>query len=252
MHIPPMTTRNRPIVDIDDDVPLNYFNIVKLKHGDAFRLSTVPSYETGIVPAHRHDRRRDRGRATSKPSGAPRVESGTASPRASMSRSGAKARVSVSSDDGGDLRCRCALREDSRAIRRARARHRQRPIRLRRHQDPPQDQAYSRTRNRPDASGGCWSLNYSRSAKAAGPAFRRTSMISDRPPIETRHDETYNFRFRPETRIRPATSCNARTGGSDEAYHVVDGSTLMIDRRLITPASSRPAMRCITSPSLGD
>ena len=32
MHIPPFENNNKPIVDIDDTrVPLNYFNIVKLK-----------------------------------------------------------------------------------------------------------------------------------------------------------------------------------------------------------------------------
>src|SRR5580704_9304271 len=51
MHIPPFDSANRPIVDVDDErVPLNYFNIVKLKHGDAFDYR-VPKYETGIVPA---------------------------------------------------------------------------------------------------------------------------------------------------------------------------------------------------------
>ena len=34
MHIPPFDNANRPIVDADDPrVPLNYFNIVKLRRG---------------------------------------------------------------------------------------------------------------------------------------------------------------------------------------------------------------------------
>ena len=37
MHIPPHDNQNKPIVDADDPtVPLNYFNIVKLKAGEAF------------------------------------------------------------------------------------------------------------------------------------------------------------------------------------------------------------------------
>ncbi len=37
MHIAPYDNENRPIVDVDDTcVPLNYFNIVKLKKGDAY------------------------------------------------------------------------------------------------------------------------------------------------------------------------------------------------------------------------
>lgn len=51
MHIAPHDNQNKPIVDMDDSlVPLNYFNIVKLKKGDAFEYQ-VPGYETCIVPA---------------------------------------------------------------------------------------------------------------------------------------------------------------------------------------------------------
>ena len=51
MHIQPHDNSNRPIVDADDArVPLNYFNIVKLRRGEAFEYQ-VPRYETGIVPA---------------------------------------------------------------------------------------------------------------------------------------------------------------------------------------------------------
>tara|TARA_Y100000590_G_scaffold461125_1_gene622010 strand:- start:3983 stop:4825 length:843 start_codon:yes stop_codon:yes gene_type:complete len=51
MHIPPFENKNKPIVDIDDTrVPLNYFNIVKLKKGQTFEYC-VPGYETCIVPA---------------------------------------------------------------------------------------------------------------------------------------------------------------------------------------------------------
>ena len=39
MHIPPFDNENKPIVDMDDKkVPLNYFNIVKLKKDQSFEL----------------------------------------------------------------------------------------------------------------------------------------------------------------------------------------------------------------------
>ncbi len=51
MHIAPHDNKNTPIVDVDDPtVPLNYFNIVKLKRGEAFEYQ-VPGYETCVVPA---------------------------------------------------------------------------------------------------------------------------------------------------------------------------------------------------------
>ena len=44
MHIPPFENNNKPIVDINDSrVPLNYFNIVKIKKGQAFEYF-VPGY----------------------------------------------------------------------------------------------------------------------------------------------------------------------------------------------------------------
>ena len=51
MHIPPFDNQNKPIVDINDsNVPLTYFNILKLKKGELFSYQ-IPGYETCIVPA---------------------------------------------------------------------------------------------------------------------------------------------------------------------------------------------------------
>jgi 5-deoxy-glucuronate isomerase len=51
MHIPPHDNHNSPIIDVDDArVPLNYFNIVKLRHDQSFEYQ-VPRYETAVVPA---------------------------------------------------------------------------------------------------------------------------------------------------------------------------------------------------------
>ena len=51
MHIAPHDNRNEPIVDVDHQlVPLNYFNIVKLKKGEVFEYD-VAGYETCVVPA---------------------------------------------------------------------------------------------------------------------------------------------------------------------------------------------------------
>ncbi|WP_299673950.1 5-deoxy-glucuronate isomerase [uncultured Roseobacter sp.] len=51
MHIAPHDNQNKAIVDAEDPtVPLNYFNIVKLTDGQSFEYQ-VPGYETCIVPA---------------------------------------------------------------------------------------------------------------------------------------------------------------------------------------------------------
>jgi len=51
MHIPPFDNNNKAIVDIDDErVPLNYFNIIKLKKDQSFQYK-ITGYETCIVPA---------------------------------------------------------------------------------------------------------------------------------------------------------------------------------------------------------
>ena len=51
MHIAPFNNKNMAIVDVNNElVPLTYFNIVKLKAGEQFYYE-VPNYETCIVPA---------------------------------------------------------------------------------------------------------------------------------------------------------------------------------------------------------
>ena len=51
MHIAPFENKNQPIVDINNErVPLNYFNIVKLTRGERFEYR-LSGYETCVVPA---------------------------------------------------------------------------------------------------------------------------------------------------------------------------------------------------------
>ena len=51
MHIPPFDNQNKAIIDIHDTyVPLTYFNVVKLEKGQVFSYQ-IPGYETCIVPA---------------------------------------------------------------------------------------------------------------------------------------------------------------------------------------------------------
>ena len=51
MHIAPFDNQKQPIVDVGNDrVPLNYFNIVKLQKGQKYSY-TLSDYESCIVPA---------------------------------------------------------------------------------------------------------------------------------------------------------------------------------------------------------
>jgi 5-deoxy-glucuronate isomerase len=51
---------------------------------------------------------------------------------------------------------------------------------------------------------------------------------TNRLPIETRHDETYNFRFRPG-HGSGLQMLQREDGKPGDAYHIVDGSTICID-----------------------
>ena len=51
---------------------------------------------------------------------------------------------------------------------------------------------------------------------------------TDRLPVETRHDETYNFRFRPNYGSG-LQMLQREDGVPGDAYHIVNGSTILID-----------------------
>ena len=52
---------------------------------------------------------------------------------------------------------------------------------------------------------------------------------TDRLPDETRHDETYNFRFKPNygSGLQMLQRKDNKPG---DAYHIMDGSTMLIDK----------------------
>jgi 5-deoxy-glucuronate isomerase len=52
---------------------------------------------------------------------------------------------------------------------------------------------------------------------------------TDRLPLETRHDETYNFRFKPNHGFGMQL-VQREDGKVGEAYHIVDGSTVTLDQ----------------------
>lgn len=226
MHIPPYDNANEPIVDANHDlVPLNYFNIVKLKAGESFDYR-IPGYETCVVPAT--------GTVTVETGGETFADVGNrgsdvwdGEPEGVYVPSGAAARIAARTDTetfvagarfeeelspfavrGGDLDIVQYGSDDTKTHRKIKhilgAAHHERVGRLL------VSELYT-------VGTGGWS------------GFPSHKHDTDRYPEETRHDETYNFRFRPE-RGSGLQMLQRADGESGDAYHVVNGSTVLIDK----------------------
>lgn len=226
MHIPPYDNANEPIVDANHDlVPLNYFNIVKLEAGESFDYR-IPGYETCVVPAT--------GTITVETGGESFADVGNrgsdvwdGEPEGVYVPSGAAARIMARTDAetfvagarfekelspfavrSGDLDIVQYGSDDTKTHRKIKhilgAAHHERVGRLL------VSELYT-------VGTGGWS------------GFPSHKHDTDRYPEETRHDETYNFRFRPE-RGSGLQMLQREDGESGDAYHVVNGSTVLIDK----------------------
>ncbi len=227
MHIPPYDNANRPLVDIDDKrVPLNYFNIVKLRRGEAFEYR-VPHYETAIVPATGTVDVDVEGEGFERV-GLRGADVWDGEPEGVYVPSGARARFVCVSETAevfvAGARCEKPLEpfvvraadidkvqygsDDTKTHRKIKhilgTKYRDRIGRLL------VSELFT-------VGQGGWS------------GFPPHKHDEDRPPIETRHDETYNFRFRPNNGFG-LQLLQREDGGLGEAYHLIDGSTLVIDK----------------------
>jgi 5-deoxy-glucuronate isomerase len=226
MHIPPHDNRNRPIVGADDaHVPLVYFNILRLRAGEHFDQA-VPGYETCVVPAT--------GTVTVETGGETFAGIGhrgadvwDGEPEGVYVPSGLPARITALTDTetfiagarydvplrpfavrAGDLDVVQYGSDDTKTHRRIKhilgANHHDRVGRLL------VSELFT-------VGAGGWS------------GFPSHKHDTDRPPEETRHDECYNFRFRPRhgSGLQMLQRVDNEPG---DAYHIVDGSTVLIDR----------------------
>lgn len=227
MHIAPHDNQNKPIVDVDHDlVPLNYFNIVKLKQGETFDYQ-VAGYETCIVPATGTIDVDIEG-ATYPKLGNRGVDVWDGEPEGVYVPTGAHARVTCVSDttevfiagakydkvlepfdvrgDGIDLVQYGS--DDTKTHRKIKhilgANQHGKVGRLL------VSELYT-------VGAGGWS------------GFPSHKHDTDRLPDESRHDETYNFRFRPNygSGLQMLQREDNKPG---DAYHIMDGSTVMIDK----------------------
>ncbi|MBY6083754.1 5-deoxy-glucuronate isomerase [Ruegeria arenilitoris] len=225
MHIPPFDNQNKPIVDVDDPtVPLNYFNIVKLKRGEAFEYQ-VPGYETCIVPAtgsvdvdvegvhfaHLGNRGEDvwdgEPEGAYVPSGA-RAQMVCVSETAEVFVAGAKYDKVL---DPFDVREHDLVQygsDDTKTHRKIK---------------------HILGQKQHDKVGRLLVSELFTVGQGGWSGFPSHKHDTNRLPDETRHDETYNFRFKPNwgSGLQMLQREDNEPG---DAYHIVDGSTICIDK----------------------
>ena len=226
MHIAPFDNQNKPIVDADDPtVPLNYFNIVKLKKGEAFEYS-VPRYETCIVPATGSVDVNVEGFKADDLGG--RVEDvWGGEPEGVYVPTAAKAEIVCTSDEA-EIFVAGALYDkvlDAFAVRSdeldlvqygsddTKTHRKIKHILGTKYHDKVGRLLVSELFT---VGAGGWS------------GFPSHKNDTDRMPQETRHDETYNFRFKPN-HGSGVQMLQREDGKAGDAYHIVDGSTICID-----------------------
>ncbi|WP_412564794.1 5-deoxy-glucuronate isomerase [Thalassobius sp. MITS945101] len=227
MHIAPHDNQNKPIVDVDHPlVPLNYFNIVKLTRGEVFDYA-VPGYETCVVPAT--------GTVDLDVDGAGFSALGNrgedvwdGEPEGVYVPVGANVRMTCTSDNAevfvaGAKYDRVLEPFDVRSPQIDLVQYGSDDTKTHRkikhilgaeHHDKVGRLLVSELFT---VGAGGWS------------GFPSHKHDTDRLPEETRHDETYNFRFKPNygSGMQMLQRVDNEPG---DAYHVVNGSTMLIDK----------------------
>ena len=224
MHIPPYDNENNPIVDANNKaVPLNYFNIVKLKKGEAFEYQ-VPGYETCIVPAT--------GTININVEGIEfqglgnRVEDvWDGEPEGVYVPVGAKAEMACMSENAEVFIA--GAKYDKVLI----------PFDVREYDLVQYGSDETKTHRKikhilgqkqHDKVGRLLVSELFTVGAGGWSGFPSHKHDTNRIPKETHHDETYNFRFKPNwgSGLQMLQRSDNESG---DAYHIVDGSTICID-----------------------
>ena len=224
MHIAPYDNGNKPIVDAENStVPLNYFNIVKLKKGEAFTYQ-VPGYETCIVPAT--------GTVDVD------VEGFTF---ASLGRRGEDVwdgePEGVYVPVGASVTIVCMSDETETFIAGAKYDKILEPFDVREPDLVQYGSDDTKTHRKikhilgqkqHDKVGRLLVSELFTVGAGGWSGFPSHKHDTNRLPDETRHDETYNFRFKPNWGSG-LQMLQREDGQPGDAYHIVDGSTICID-----------------------
>ncbi len=227
MHIAPYENNNEAIVPADDPtVPLNYFNIVKLKRGQAFDYQ-VPGYETCIVPATGSVDINVEGQSFADLGG--RGEDvWDGEPEGVYIPTGAKAQIICASDDtevfvAGARYDKVLEPFDVRSDALDLVQYGSDDTKTHR------KIKHILGQKQADKVGRLLVSELFTVGQGGWSGFPSHKHDTDRLPDETRHDETYNFRFRPK-HGSGVQMLQREDGKPGDAYHIVDGSTICLDR----------------------
>ena len=225
MHIAPHDNHNRAIVDMDNEtVPLVYFNIVNLKAGAHFDYRT-PGYETCVVTAT--------GTVTVQTMGETFAAIGQ---RGKDVWDGEPEGVYVPQDSGARI---TALTDTEIFIGGARFAETLRPFAVRATEIDKVQYGSDDTKTHRKIKHILGAAYHDRVGRllvselytvgAGGwSGFPSHKHDTDRLPDETRHDECYNFRFRPDHGSGLQMLQRVDNGPGD-AYHIMNRSTVLID-----------------------
>ncbi len=226
MHIPPFDNKNEPIVEPNNAlVPLNYFNIVKLKAGESFDYD-VAGYETCIVPAT-GTIDVGVGEFQAEALGGRGEDVWDGEPEGVYVPTGAKAGISAASDcevfvagaKFDDVLKPFAVRKDELDLVQYGSDDTKTHRKIKHILGQKQKDQVGRllVSELYTVGQGGWS------------GFPSHKHDTDRLPDETRHDETYNFRFRPNygSGVQMLQREDNKPG---DAYHIMDGSTICLDK----------------------
>ena len=227
MHIAPHDNSNKPIVDTDNElVPLNYFNIIKLKKGEVFNYS-LSGYETCIVPATGTISIDIEGKSFNQ-LGNRGVDVWDGEPEGAYVPVGAKVRIVCQSDKTETF---IAGAKYDKVLE---------PFDVRKTEIDLVQYGSDETKthrkikhilgaNQHGKVGRLLVSELYTVGQGGWSGFPSHKHDTDQLPNETRHDETYNFRFRPNygSGLQMLQREDNEPG---DAYHIMDGSTMLIDK----------------------
>ncbi|MEP3279123.1 MAG: 5-deoxy-glucuronate isomerase [Stappiaceae bacterium] len=227
MHIPPYDNANAAIIDAEDSrVPLNYFNIVKLKKGQAFEYA-VPGYETCIVPATGTVDVDIEGEAYSG-IGNRGSDVWDGEPEGVYVPSGAKAQIVCVSDETEVFVAGAKFDQVFQ------------PFAVRRDEIDMVQYGSDDTKTHRkikhilgtkyhDKVGRLLVSELFTVGQGGWSGFPPHKHDTDRLPVESRHDETYNFRFKPNNGFG-IQLVQREDGKVGDAYHLLDSSTIILEK----------------------